>query len=120
MENLYNNQTVVIKLEGYQSDGIDIKRVRHGSFLSPLFCNVYPEAILKEAFCEETSGVMVNGISIHNDRCADEIVLITDNIQDLKRIVEKVETTSKRYNLKMNLWKIKFMNFTKSQNNNNQ
>lgn len=64
----------------------------------------------------ETAGVKINGIPINNIRYADDTVLLTENIEDLKRVVQKLYENSMHYGLKMNLSKTKFLIFTKNPN----
>lgn len=65
-------------------------------------------------------GIRVNGVSTNNISYADDTVLIAENIEDLRRITEKVQIVSKQYRLHINTKKTKYMHFSKVQDRNIQ
>ena len=75
---------------------------------------------MREALYEEQAGVLVNGMPVSNIRYADDTVLLAENANDLRRIVQKEHDVSIRYGLNMNLGKTKFIVFTKNSDPNVQ
>lgn len=117
IENLYWNQTAQIKLDGDLSNNVQIRKgVRQGCVLSPLLFNLYSEAVFREALEEKEIGIKVNGMWINNIRYADDTVLITDNMQDLQRLVNIVGEHSRSVGLNINTKKTKFLVITKDMN----
>lgn len=114
IESLYLNQSAQIKIDGEQSNNVEICRgVRQGVFLSPLLFNLYSESIFREALENIEKGIRVNLIWINNIRYADDTVLIADNMNDLQYLINVVGEHSKRMGLKINTKKTKHMVVTR-------
>jgi hypothetical protein len=62
-------------------------------------------------------GIKVNGHFINDIRYADDTTLIADNITDLQKLLDVVNTRSMEYGLQMNINKTKFMVVTRNKNN---
>lgn len=117
ISNLYWNQTARIRVDESLSEEVRICRgVRQGCVLSPLLFNVYSEAIFEEALAEESAGVIINGEIINNLRYADDTVIISDNLNDLQHLIERVNISCQKYGLDMNLKKTKVMATSKNHN----
>lgn len=54
---------------------------------------------MKTALSNDTRGVNINGIPIHNLRYADDTVLIASILQDLQILLNKVNEESEEYGL---------------------
>lgn len=113
--NLYWNQTSSVRIESEESDEVLIKRgVRQGCVLSPLLFNIYSEQIFREALENTSDGVIVNGECINNIRYADDTVIISNDLEGLQRLMNRVVEVSERYGLRMNTKKTKFMIISKN------
>ena len=98
IENVYWNQKAAIKIEGEQSEWVDIKRgVRQGCVMSPDLFSLYGEFIMREA--EGEGGVKVGGQNVNNKRYADDTVLIADGEEKLQRLLQNVHTASEEKGL---------------------
>lgn len=118
---LYWNQTAKIRIEDQYTEDIKILRgVRQGCVLSPLLFNVYSEAIFQEALADCSEGIIINGETLNNLRFADDTVIMTDNIEDLQNLMNRVNTCCNDYGLKINLNKTKYMIVTKTPRTNIQ
>lgn len=54
IQNLYWNQTAVVRSENVESEGISIEKgVRQGCILSPTLFNLYSEAIFQQAIQDD-------------------------------------------------------------------
>lgn len=114
ISNLYYNQKAVIRVDDKKTEEIEIKRgVRQGCILSPTLFNLYSEHIFQKALADESAGIKVNGIPINNIRYADDTAIITETLEDLQRIMNKVTQTSAEYGVTLNTKKTKFMVVTK-------
>ena len=110
--NLYWTQKAFIQLDQDLSAEIKIKRgVRQGCVLSPCLFNLYTEMIFRHI--EEITGVVVGGININNLRYADDTVLLAESEEGLQVIMDEVNESGKKYNMKMNAKKTKTMIITK-------
>lgn len=119
--NLYFNQKAVVKIEGNNTEEIEIRRgVRQGCVLSPMLFNLYSEEIMKRALDDETKGLKINGVPINNIRYADDTILMAANLNDLQILVDKVNTSSEELGLSLNVKKTKFMIISKTTQNNSQ
>ena len=108
IRNLYWNQRAAIRLKEGLSTKFPIKRgVRQGCVLSPKLFNIYTEHIFREV--ENLPGCSVGGININNLRYADDTALIADDPVKLQAIIEKVNSVSENYGLRMNIKKTKTM-----------
>ena len=112
IENVYWNQKAAIKIEGEQSEWVDIKRgVRQGCVMSPDLFSLYGEFIMREA--EGEGGVKVGGQNVNNIRYADDTVLIADGEEKLQRLLQNVHTASEEKGLSINVAKTECMVMTK-------
>ena len=110
--NLYWTQKAYIQLEQDLSDEIMIKRGdRQGCVLSPCLFNLYTEMIFRHI--EHITGVIVGGMNINNFRYADDTVLLAESEESLQEIMDAVNESGKKYNMKMNAKKTKTMIITK-------
>ena len=83
------------------------KRVRQGCILSPGLVNFYAEYIMWKARLGESQvGIKIAGRNINNLRYADDIILVAESEEELKRLLMKVKESEKA-DLKLNTQKIK-------------
>lgn len=104
---LYWCQSAAIKLEGAISRYMDIKvGVRQGCVLSPELFNLYSENIFQDI---NLPGVNIGGIKVNNIRYADDTVLMSENAEDLERLVKAVYEKCKAWGLHINPEKTTYM-----------
>ena len=106
--NLYMNQKVKIRIDGECSEEGEIGRgVRQGCPLSPLLFNIYIEELIQEAMEETDEGVKVGGRLIKALRFADDQSMLATTQAGLQKMMDKLNLTSKTYNMKINIGKTK-------------
>jgi len=90
--NLYWGQKATVRVENRQTEYINIKRgIRQNCILSPLLFNRYSDSFFKEALKNTNRGIRVNGeIIINNIRYADDTVLLSDSIEGLQELLDRV------------------------------
>jgi hypothetical protein len=114
--NLYMNQTVKIRIEGEYSEAGEIGRgVRQGCPLSPLLFNIYIEELIQEAMEETGEGIKVGGKIIGALRFADDQAMLATTKEGLQKMMEQLNTTSTKYNMKINIGKTKVMRVSKEE-----
>jgi len=112
IQNLYWNQQASVKLNNGLSTKFPIKKgVRQGCVLSPKLFNIYTEYIFREV--EDLPGCNVGGMNVNNLRYADDTALIADDPEKLQDIINKVNSVSEEYGLRMNIKKTKTMVITR-------
>lgn len=112
IRNLYWNQSAAIRIGNDVGDFVTIEKgVRQGCVFSPDLFNIYGEWILREI--EDHQGIVIGGSKINNLRYADDTVLIAGSEKDLQKMVNKVESESKKMGLLINHKKTECMVITK-------
>ncbi|CAH2217665.1 jg22922 [Pararge aegeria aegeria] len=105
---------VKVRVDNEETEDLEINRgVRQGCILSPTLFKLYFETIFAEAIEGLDCGVKINGRNINNIRYADEAVLIA-SLEDIQRIVTRVNMCSENAGLRMNISKTKFMVISKN------
>ncbi|GFR77707.1 endonuclease-reverse transcriptase [Elysia marginata] len=90
------------------SEAVKIKRgVRQGCVMSPAIFNLYTECIFRTIY--NIPGLTVGGININNLRYADNTVMLTENKDDLQKLVNTVKEESEKGGLFINIRKTKTM-----------
>lgn len=107
---IYGNATFQVKIdEDTSTNKIQIRRgVRQGDTISPKLFTLAMEDIFK-TLQWENKGIRIDGNYLNHLRFADDIVIISSNLKELKGMLEELKTASKVAGLKMNIGKIKFM-----------
>ena len=77
--------------------------VRQGCDLLPTLFNIYSEKIFQEAPEGSPEGIEINGETINNIRYADDTVILASSLEDLQTLLEKINATSVKYGLNLNL-----------------
>ena len=84
------------------------KGVRQSCILSPCLFNLYGEYITRNAGLDEAqAGIKIAGRNINNLRYADDIILMAESEEELKRLLMKEE--SEKVGLQLNIQKTKIM-----------
>lgn len=119
IRNLYWNQSATIKVDGEQTEDIQIQRgVRQGCIISPILFNIYSEQIFLEALEDAEEGIPINGTRLNNIRCADDTLIFADSAEGLQTLVNKVANVSRKYGLDINSKKTKCMLISKNNSQN--
>jgi len=110
--NLYWEQTAAVRAAGIVSEYVKVERgVRQGCVISPELFNVYSERVMQEL--QEGKGCVVGGHNINNLRYADDAVLISNSVENLQALLDKVVTASNDKGLSINIKKTECMVITK-------
>ncbi|GFO19285.1 retrovirus-related pol polyprotein from type-1 retrotransposable element r2 [Plakobranchus ocellatus] len=97
-----------MRIENKTSTFQDIKRgVRQGCVLSPDLFSLCSEIIMRNL--ENHPGIKVGGQNINNLRYADDTVLISENKEDLQKLLNIFEEESRKKGLELNSKKTEMM-----------
>ena len=78
--------------------------------MSPCLFNFYAEYIMRSAGLEEAqAGIKIARSNINNLRYADDITLMAESKEELKRLLMQVKEESENASLKLNIQKTKIM-----------
>lgn len=108
IHNIYKNATMKVKLHENTS-AIPIGRgVRQGDTMSPKLFITVLEYAFKELNWEE-KGINIDGQHLTNLRFADDIILLSDNLKDIRQMLLELEEVCSEIGLKINFSKTKYM-----------
>ena len=93
LRNLYAGQEATVRTGHGITDWFQIgEGVRQGCILSPCSFNFYAEYIMRNAGLEETqAGIKIAGRNINNLRYADDITLMAESEEELKKPLDESE-----------------------------
>ena len=113
LRNLYAGQEATVRTGYGTTDWFQIgKGVHQGCILPPCLFNFYAENIMRNAGLDEAqTGIKVARRNINNLRYADDITLMAESKEELKRLLMKMEEESEKVGLKLNIQKTKIMAF---------
>ena len=108
LENIYEGSTATIRLHKL-SDKIPLgKGIRQGDTISPkLFTSVLEEIFRKLDW--EEKGIRMDGEYLSNLRFADDIILTSEDPEEIKVMLEQIKEESRKVGLRMNMKKTKVM-----------
>ena len=101
-----------LELDMEHGRGLVPNRERSMSRLSTvtLLFNLYAEYIMRNAGLDEAqAGIKISGRNINNFRYADDITLMAESEEELKRLMMKVKEESEKVGLKRSIQKTKIM-----------
>jgi len=108
IENVYENAKACIKLHDYMEDFPIEEGVRQGDVISPkLFTNLLEYMFKKIDF--EDIGLNTNGERLNHLKFADDIVLVTDRIDEAREILRRLNNAWETAGLKINFSNTQFM-----------
>ena len=107
LRNLYAGQEATVRTGHGTTDWFQTgKGVHQGCILSPCLFNLYAEYIMRNAGLDESqAGIKIAGRNINNLRYADDITLMAESDEELKRPLMKVKEESENAGLKLNIQK---------------
>jgi hypothetical protein len=111
--NLYKDQTTEIEVNGLTEETKIRQGVRQGCPLSPYLFNLYIEASINK-MKDKTAGVQINGRNLHCIHFADDIVILSETVNEMNDMLRVLATTLYEYKLKINTHKTKTMLMSKS------
>ena len=93
VRNLYAGQKATVRTRCGTTDWFQIwKGVRQGCILSPRLFNLHAEYIMRNAGLDEAqAGIKISRRSINNLRYADDITVMAESEEELKRLLMKVK-----------------------------
>ena len=111
LRNLNAGQEATVRTRHGTTDWFQIgKGICQGCILSPCLFNLYAEYIMRNVGLEETqAGIKIAGRNINNLRYADDITLMAESEEELKRLLMKVKEESEKAGLKLNIQKTKIV-----------
>ena len=109
LRNLYAGQEATVRTGHGTMDWFKIgKAVRQGCILSPCLFNLNAEYIMRNGLNELQAGIKTGERNINNLRYED-ITLMAESKEEIKRLLMRVKEESERGNLKVNIKKTKIM-----------
>ena len=98
LRNLYAGQEATVRTGHGTTDWFQIgKGVRKGCILSHHLFNLYAEYIIRNSGLDEAqAGIKIAGRNINNLRYADDITLMAESEEELKRLLMKVKQRVKK------------------------
>ena len=113
LRNLYAGQEATVRTGRGTTGWFQIgKEVRQGCTLSPCLFNLDAEYIMRNSGLDEAqAGLKIPGRDINNLRYADDTdtTLLTENKEELKSLLMKVEEESEKVDLNVNIQETKIM-----------
>ena len=105
LRNLYAGQEATVRTGHGTTDWFQIgKGVHQGCILSSYLFNLYAEYIMRNAGLDEAqAGIKIAGRNINNLRYANNITLMAESEEELKRLLMKMKEESEKVGLKLNI-----------------
>ena len=92
LRNLYAGQESQLELDSEQQTGSKLERSMTRHILSPCLFNFYAEYIMQNAgLGEAQAGIKIAGKNINKLRYADDICLVVESEEELKRLLMNVK-----------------------------
>ena len=112
IEGLCLSQTSVIKFNGDLSDSAIVGQSVRQGYLP--FCLHFAEKMMVEAFEDCNLGINVGDNRTRDIRFADDQAMIANNEAELQQIIDRLNTTANKFNMKINVGKAKVMVVSKT------
>ena len=108
-EQLYDNATSAVQMNGRMEWLRTTVGVRNGCLLSPTLFNIFLERIMSDALEKHDRKVSVGGRNITDLRFADDIDALAAEEQELEALVESLDKTWTRYKTDISAEQTKLM-----------
>lgn len=110
LKHIYEKATLQVEItEDQTTDKIPLKKgVRQGDTISPKLFTLALEDVFKKLEWSK-KGINIDGRYLNHLRFADDIVLISNNLEELREMLTELKTASEEIGLKMNMGKTKIM-----------
>lgn len=116
IRNLYWNQNARVKIGDRLTNRLDIQRgVRQGCILSPTLFNLYSDQIFKTALEDQPHGIKINGELLNVIRYADDTVIVSDTVEGLQELLNRIDVAGNAMGININVQKTKFMVFSRAE-----
>ena len=107
---LYMKQEIAVRIGSECTEETVIGRgVRQGCLLSPLLFSLYAETMMNEAMESIEEGIKVGGQYLADVRFADDQAMVAESNRGLQRIMDRLNETAKKYEMRINIKKTKVM-----------
>ena len=110
MESLYLHSEACVRVRGKNSEWFGVAMgVRQGCTMSPWLFNLVMDSIVREAWESFQGGVQLEGSKVQFQLFADDLVLVAENEEDIKRNVEVLNEVMAKWKMRINWQKTKVM-----------
>jgi hypothetical protein len=110
IQSLYSKQEAAVRTEYGNTEWFEVRKgVRKGFILSPYLFNMYSEYILRRVGFEDNIGIKVGGRTINNLRNVDNATVLTEDKEDMRKLLKKLKEESEKARPMLNLKKTKIM-----------
>ena len=105
LRNLYAEQEAIVRTGHRTTDWFKTgKEVHQGCILSPCLFNLYAEYITQNGGLDDSQArIKIARRNINNLRYADDITLMVESEEELKRVLRKVKEESEKAGLKLSI-----------------
>jgi hypothetical protein len=108
IKNIYTNSKARIQLESKGNEIKIMRGVRQGDPLSPKLFSAVLEHIFRNV-CFENCGIVLDGARLSHLRFADDLVILSNNPDQLQGMLQQISDESNKVGLQMNTEKTKVM-----------
>lgn len=108
LRHIYKNATAKVKVHAETNRFKIEKGVRQGDTISPKLFTTLMECMFKNIKLDN-KGISVDGEKLHHLRFADDIVLISDRLDEANEMLLDLSAASQKVGLKINITKTQFM-----------
>jgi hypothetical protein len=92
IKSLYMKEEAAVKMEYDNTEWFEVgKGVRQGCILSPYLFDIYSHYILRRVDSEGNIRIKIGGRGINNLRYADDTTILTENKEDLRKLLKKLK-----------------------------
>lgn len=108
IQNIYGKATARVKIHENTQDFRIERGVRQGDVLSPKLFTALLEYMFKKIDFENM-GININGEKLNHLRFADDIVVITDRVDEAREMLRRLQNASRTVGLNINVNKTEFI-----------
>ena len=113
IESMFSNSSARVRWEGEVGKPIDSTHgVLQGGIVSPKLFNLYLSDM--HDYLDQSCGITIDGVTYTHLLYADDLVLVSDNVNAMQTLLKNLETYCRKWHLIINSQKSKVMIFNKS------